>query len=172
MSKLTMSTLLYTFTAAGWLLTACDSNEKSDKEKLATQQQEIQKEADQANNKIEQAEVPVDISDSLEDLSKFIEEISIAKKDYLYAFQERQQKLNERISELDTKLTDPNQVNQSQWVSNRRVLIAERDKVRANMMELQKPMTKERWTMAEREIKELLAAIDKQLKESDLQNGN
>lgn len=165
MSKQTLSTLLCTFIVAGWPLIGCDSDQKTEKEKLALEQKEAIEVAEQVYDNTVKAVDSTDVSESLA-AADSLEAITKAKREYLYALQECQGKLNEHINELDQKLTDPNQANQPQWVAKRRDLIRERDKVRANMMELQKPMTDERWTTAEQEIKELLSAIDKQLNES------
>jgi chromosome segregation ATPase len=166
MRKVAIVTFIYALITTGWLVTGCSSGEESEKDQLAQEQQEAMNEADQAYDKIQNAEGVTDLSEVKEDLSETANELSEARKEYLNALQERLGKLNDRISELDQKLTDPNQANQPKWVSKRRELVRERDNVRANMMDLQKPMSDEQWVTAEEEIKKLLAAIDEQLKES------
>ena len=100
--------------------------------------------------------------DELADAAK---ELEAARKGYLTELQARQKALNEKISDLDGKVTDPNQANRDKWVEKRQKLVRERDKLQANLMELQNPMTDTRWVTAEKEIKELMAGIDEELKE-------
>jgi uncharacterized phage infection (PIP) family protein YhgE len=165
MRKVVVLPCIYALVSAGLLLTGCGSKEENEKDQLAQEQQEAMNEADEAYDKIQNADGMTDLSEVKEDLSESMKEISEARKEYLDALQERLGRLNDRINELDKKLTDPNQANQPKWVSKRRELVRERDNVRANMMELQKPMTDKQWVTAEEEIKKLLAAIDEQLKE-------
>ncbi len=162
MKKVVIATALYACLTTGWLLTSCD-NTKDGKEEYAEEQADAIDEADVARSEIRSADDTSDLADVREDLSDTAKELEAAKKNYMIELQNRQKSLSEKISELDPKVTDPNQPNREKWVDKRKELVRDRDKIQANLLELQRPMTDERFVTAKEEIKELMAAIDKAL---------
>ena len=162
MKKVVIATFLYACITMGWLLTSCDNN-KDSKEEYAEEQADALDEADAARAEITNAEDTADLAEVRDELSDKAKELEAAKKDYLAELQNRQKNLSEKISELDPKVTDPNQPNREKWVEKRKQLVSDRDKVQANLLELQNPMTDARFVTAEKEIKELMASIDKTL---------
>jgi hypothetical protein len=165
MKKIVFITAIYAAITMGWLLTSCDSTPKDSQKQYAEEQADAINEADEARMEMLQAEDTSQLADVREDLSEAAQELEAARKSYTTELQTRQKTLNEKISELDGKVTDPKQANRDKWVEKRQKLVRERDQLQANLLELQKPMTDERWTTAEKEIKELIAAIDQELKE-------
>ena len=165
MKKVVIATALYACLTTGWLLTSCD-NTNDGKEEYAEEQADAINEADAARAELRDADDSEDLAEVKDDLADAAQELEAAKKEYITGLQQRQQSLNEEIGDLDTKVTDPKQANREKWVERRKELVRERDLLRANLLELQKPMTEERWTTAEKEIKELMATIDKQLAEN------
>ncbi|GHB61958.1 hypothetical protein [Persicitalea jodogahamensis] len=162
MKKVVFATALYACLTTGWLLTSCDNN-KDGKEEYAEEQADAINEADIARAEIRSADDTSDLADVREDLSEAAQELEAAKKEYMTELQNRQKSLSEKIGELDSKVTDPKQANREKWVEKRKELVQERDQLQANLLELQKPMTNDRFVTAEKEIKELLASIDKSL---------
>lgn len=165
MKKVVLITAIYAVVTTGWLLTSCESTPKDSQKEYVQEQADAIDEADKARAEIQQTEdtsALIDVRDELSDAAKALE---AARKNYMTELQRRQKTLNEKISYLDPKVTDPNQPNRDKWVEKRQKLVRERDKLQANLMELQKPMTDERWTTAEKEIKELMASIDQELNE-------
>lgn len=165
MKKIVFITAIYAAVTIGWVLTSCDSTTKDSQKEYAQEQADAIDEADKARADIRQAEDTSDLADVRDELSDAAKELEAARKSYLTELQTRQKTLNEKISDLDGKVTDPKQANRDKWVEKRQKLVRERDRLQANLMELQKPMTDERWTTAEKEIKELMASIDQELKE-------
>lgn len=164
MQKVAIITGLYAFLSIGWFLTSCGSN--NERKEFAEEQQDAMQQADEAYTDLRQATDTTDLVEAREELSESAQELEKAKKNYIAELQRRQTGLNEKISELDGKVTDPNQPNREKWVEKRQKLVRERDLLQVNLLELQKPMTDERWTTAEQEIKELIAAIDRELADS------
>lgn len=164
MKKVVFITAIYAFISLGWLLTSCDSTPKDSQKEYVDEQADAHNEADEARTEIQQADTSqlTEVRDELADAAK---ELEAARKNYMTELQTRQKTLNEKISDLDGKVTDPKQANRDKWVEKRQKLVRERDKLQANLMELQRPMTDERWTTAEKEIKDLMATIDEELKE-------
>lgn len=162
MKKVFIATAIYACITMGWLLTSCDNN-KDSKEQYAEEQADALDEADVARVEIKSAEDTADLAQVRDELADKAKELAVAKKDYMTELQRRQKTLSEKISELDPKVTDPNQPNREKWVEKRKGLVSDRDKVQANLLELQNPMTDERFVTAEKEIKELMASIDKTL---------
>lgn len=162
MKKVFIATAIYACITMGWLLSSCDNN-KDSKEQYAEEQADALDEADVARAEIKTAEDKADLAQVRDELADKAKELAAAKKDYMTELQRRQKTLSEKISELDPKVTDPNQPNREKWVEKRKGLVSDRDKVQANLLELQNPMTDERFVTAEKEIKELMASIDKTL---------
>ncbi len=162
MKKVAIATALYAFITTGWLLTSCD-NTQDGKEEYAEEQADAIDEADAARAELRSADDTSDLADVRDELSDAAQELEAAKKKYMSELQNRQQSLSEKISEIDPKVTDPNQPNREKWVEKRKELVRDRDRLQANLLELQKPMTDDRFVTAEKEIKELMATIDKAL---------
>lgn len=160
--KVVLATAFYACLTTGWLLTSCD-NTKDGKEEYAEEQADAIDEADAARAEIRSADDPSDLADLRDDLSETAQELEAAKKEYMTELQNRQGSLSEKISELDTKVTDPNQPNREKWVEKRKELVRDRAKLQVNLLELQNPMTDDRFATAKEEIKELMASIDKAL---------
>lgn len=165
MKKIVSITAIYAVVTTGWLLISCDSTTKDSQKEYAQEQADAIDEADEARTEIMQAEDTSELADVRDELSDAAKELETARKNYMNELQTRQKALNEKISDLDAKVTDPKQPNRDKWVEKRQKLVRERDRLQANLMELQKPMTDERWVTAEEEIKELMAAIDRELKD-------
>ena len=161
MKKVLIATALYAC-ITGWLLISCD-NTKDGREEYAKEQADAIDEADVARADLRSADDSSDLTDVREELSDAARELEAAKREYMTELQNRQKSLSEKISELDTKVTDPNQPNREKWVEKRKGLMRDRTMLQANLLELQNPMTDERFVTAKEEIKELMAAIDKAL---------
>ena len=162
MKKVLIATALYACITTGWLLTSCD-NTKDGREEYAKEQADAIDEADVARADLRSADDSSDLTDVREELSDAARELEAAKREYMTELQNRQKSLSEKISELDTKVTDPNQPNREKWVEKRKGLMRDRTMLQANLLELQNPMTDERFVTAKEEIKQLMAAIDKAL---------
>ncbi|WP_373515380.1 hypothetical protein [Persicitalea sp.] len=162
MKKVVIATALYACITTGWLLTSCD-NTSDGKEEYAEEQADAINEADVARAEIRSADDTSDLADVRDDLTDAAKELEAAKKEYMTELKNRQRTLNEKISELDSKVTDPKQANRDKWVEKRKELVRDRDKLQANLLELQQPMSDDRFVTAEKEIKELMASIDKAL---------
>jgi|GEM_PF-1633773 DNA repair exonuclease SbcCD ATPase subunit len=167
MRKVAIITGIYACITTGWLLISCELNNKSQKEEYAEEQAEATKEADKAYTVIETTDGMADRTEVRENLAETVKDLAEEKQQYVNILQDRQKKLNKRIGALDKKLTDPTQANQPQWVEQKRKLARERDRVNPMMLNLQKPMTGEKWVTAEEEIKSLLASINEQLKDNE-----
>ena len=165
MKKVAIATALYACITIGWLLTSCD-NTKDGKEEYAEEQADAIDEADAARAEIRSADDTSDLADVRDELADAAKELETAKKEYVTELQNRQKTLNEKISELDAKVTDPKQPNREKWVEKRKELVRDRDRLQANLLELQRPMTNDRFVTAEQEIKELMASIDKTMAEN------
>lgn len=162
MKKVAIATSLYACITIGWFLTSCDSN-KDGKEEYAEEQTDALREADAARTEIISADDTADLAEVRDELADKAKELEVAKKNYMAELQSRQKSLSEKISDLDPKVTDPNQPNREKWVEKRKELVRDRDKIQSNLLELQSPMTDDRFMTAEKEIKELMASIDKTL---------
>lgn len=163
MKKVAFITGIYAFIVMGWLLSSCEN--ESQKEEYAEEQAEAMEKADDAYTTLETSNGLTDLTEVRAELEEAAKELAEEKKEYVRTLQDRQKKLNDRISELDKKLTDPMKANQPEWVDKKRKLTRERDQVKAMILDLQNPMTKERWVTAEEEIKTLITTIDEELKQ-------
>ncbi len=164
MKKIALATTFYALVTLGWLIIGCETRNDS-KQEYAEEQADAIDEADQAVNELQNTTDTSELADVRDDLREELKKLEAAKKDYLVQIQNRQKTLNEKISELDPKVTDPKQPNREKWVERRTKYVRERDQLQASLMELQKPMTNDRWITAESEIKELISAIDRDLQD-------
>jgi len=162
MKKVLTVTALSVCITTGWLLTSCD-NTKDGREEYAGEQADAIDEADVARADLQSADDTSDLVEVRDELAEAARELEAAKKEYMTELQNRQKSLSEKINELDPKVTDPNQPNREKWVEKRKELVRDRTMLQANLLELQNPMTDERFVTAKEEIKELMAAIDKAL---------
>lgn len=164
LKKIALATTFYAFVTMGWLVMGCETKDDS-KQEFAKEQADAMKEADQAVNEIQSTSDTSKLADVRDDLEDELKKLEAAKKDYLAQIQTRQKTLNEKISDLDPKVTDPKQPNRQKWVERRTKYVRQRDQLQASLMELQKPMTGDRWSTAEGELKELISAIDEDLQD-------
>jgi protein-tyrosine-phosphatase len=161
MRKVVIITGLYALLTTGWLVASCGS--ANEQQNYAEQQQEATQKAAEVHTDIREAEDTAALVEARDELSESVQKLEKAKKNYLTELQRRQTGLNEKISELDVKVTDPQQPNREKWVEKRQKLIRERDRLQVNLLEVQRPMTDERWTTVEQELKDLIATIDHEL---------
>lgn len=164
LKKIALATTFYALVMMGWLVIGCETKDDS-KQEYAEEQVDASKKADKAVNELQSTTDTTKLADVRDDLTDELKKLEAAKKDYLAQIQARQKTLNEKISELDPKVTDPKQPNREKWVERRAKYVRQRDQLQANLMELQKPMTGDRWSTAEAEIKELISSIDLDLQD-------
>lgn len=164
LKKIALATTFYALVTMGWLVIGCETKDDS-KQEYAEEQVDASKEADKAEEEIQSTNDTSALADVRDDLTDELKKLEAAKKDYLAQIQTRQKTLNEKISDLDPKVTDPKQPNRQKWVERRTKYVRQRDQLQASLMELQKPMTGDRWSTAEGELKELISAIDEDLQD-------
>lgn len=142
-------------------LARCTGTEKQKKE-LANAEEEALKKANDALSLTEN-DSKKEISKVKDDLEKANEKLNEKQTIYLQSLQEKEESVSNRLKSLNERIKSASGEPSQRLVERRDKLSKERDMLQANIMELKSPMNDQRLETVEKELKVLIAAIDREL---------
>lgn len=142
-------------------LASCTGTEKQKKE-LANAEEEALKKANDALSLTEN-DSKKEISKVKDDLEKANEKLNEKQTIYLQSLQEKEESVSNRLKSLNERIKSTSGEPSQRLVERRDKLSKERDMLQANIMELKSPMNDQRLETVEKELKVLIAAIDREL---------
>ena len=142
-------------------LASCTGTEKQKKE-LANAEEEALKKANDALSLTEN-DSKKEISKVKDDLEKANEKLNEKQTIYLQSLQEKEESVSNRLKSLNERIKSASGEPSQRLIERRDKLSKERDMLQANIMELKSPMNDQRLETVEKELKVLIAAIDREL---------
>lgn len=118
---------------------------------------------DESYDKLRNAQGPEDLAEVRNDLKETKQQLAEKQRSYVEKMRDRQEKIQKRLSMMDSKIGSSSGATKEKWIERRTKLMRERDQLQANLLDMQQPMTSEQMVTVEKQINDLLAAIDKEL---------